>query len=245
MALAARIAVFDIDGVLLPSDGDAVAAYVGAFERCFGVGGIDQDWNSYRTRNDIGIAEEILATHFGRPARVGEIATLFETYLQSLERDLAANPNRPRPLAGMGEAVAALAEEGRTALALATSNVRRAARLRLTRAGLWPYFPYGGFAEDGVNKTAILGSVLQQFRGLRGGEISRGSVVFLGDQPSDLAAAGHHGVHFLGVAQDLQGRESLHRAGARQIVTDLADPAALIAQLEELWQGPAPRTDRT
>ncbi len=219
--------VFDIDGVLLRLTSGETQAYVGAFERCFGIIGVSEDWNSYKKRNDIEIAKEILAIHFGRAADRRDVEKVLGDYVEFLAAGLSAGRLAPEILPGAIETVLELAARPGLCLALATANTRAAAELRLSRAGLWPRFHCGGFAEDGEDKTAILHAVIAKCRDRSGRSILPEDVLFLGDQPSDARAARTNGTRFIGIAAGEAQRRSLRSAGAGSVIPRLSVHACL------------------
>ena len=217
-----RAVIFDIDGVLLHLTATETQTFVGAFARSFQITGIDQDWNNYKKRNDVEIAKEILARHFGRPATAAELAQLCDDYLADLEAGLEDGRIVPEVLPGVRETLEALTGQSPDlCLALATANLSTAAELRLGRADLWQPFHCGGYAEDGEDKTAILSAVIAKCGRWAGRPIAPHEVLFLGDQPSDARAAVTNGTGFIGIAAEPAQRRRLEAAGAVTVIGSL------------------------
>lgn len=224
-----KAVVFDVDGVLLDLTADETGAFVGAFERCFAIDHVNQDWNVYRKRNDIEIAREILERALGREPDRRELARVLDEYVVRLEMGLSSGRITPRVRPGTEAVLEALQGRDGLALALATANLRAAARLRLSKAGLWRSFSCGGFAEDGEDKSAILRSVIEALAEQSASALRADEIVFIGDQPSDLRAAQDNGTGFIGIADEAGQRNLLKAAGAGRIMPRLS--------VEELFAG--------
>ncbi|MEM7170197.1 MAG: HAD hydrolase-like protein [Pseudomonadota bacterium] len=210
--------IFDVDGVLLELTPPETALFLQAFAP-LGIHTVSDDWNSYKKRNDLEIAKEVIETHFGRPAREDEVAAVIAHYLRTIEVGLTSGTLRPKVLLGVPTTLEALSSqrerEGRPRLGLASANLEQAARLRLRAVGLEAPFEVGGFAEHGTNKTETLTALIMQ------NDMPPNRVLFIGDQSSDTAAALENGVTFLGIASEPEHQAKLRLAGAQLIAPDL------------------------
>ena len=192
-----KVVIFDVDETLLRLRREESDAYVKSFEICYGITGINDDWQSYRQpTSDIGIAEEILMNHFGRRCREGEVATIEKTFI-GLLREINSEP-----VSGIQAVLEALAEMDGVGFALSTGNWEKVAGQRLAKAGIGKYFRFGGFAEDGYGKTAILGAALEKCRQAWPDLTGNDGVIYIGDRLSDAEAACTHGTQFIGINPD-------------------------------------------
>ncbi len=207
--------VFDINGVLLDLTQPEIAVYLNAFKTC-GIDHVSDDWNSYKTRNDIEIIREVLTQHFRQAPSEADIATVIQAYLLALDEGLHNRSIVPKVIPGARETIAALKKHDELKLGLASANIERAARLRLAAVDMEQAFDAGGFAELGVNKSQILAALIDAYK------ISPNRLLFIGDHPSDVAAAHENGVEFLGIAEQPELQAKLRLAGAQEIISSVA-----------------------
>ena len=223
-----RAVVFDIDGTLLEHSPAADETYLEAFDLAFGINALSDDWDGYAAINDVGIAREILGRHFGRDCTDAELRCVLDGYASALGRRLSDGAIERRSIAGARSALDMLSRRAGVCLGLATANLREVAELILASAGLWHFFRCGGYAEDGSDKTAILGAAIARCQTVLDTRLTPGDVVFIGDHPSDFRAARDHGTHFVGMGYHPECRARLRVAGADWIVGDVTELAKLL-----------------
>jgi phosphoglycolate phosphatase-like HAD superfamily hydrolase len=228
--------IFDIDGVLLHLTRQEEQKFFDAFRAVAGLAEhhIDPDWNSYRVRNDVAIASELLERHFGRVPDETEVWSVLDHYTATVEDGLAAGELVIEVIDGAELLLDALARSGRLHLGLATANIRGVAVARLHHAGLWGPFTACGYAESGGPKIEILRSAVADLRDAEGNAVPPERIVFLGDQLGDLAAARENGVHFIGVSTQAAQREVLRDNGAKLVVANHDDTGEIITSLLDL-----------
>lgn len=226
-------AIFDIDGVLLHLTPPEEACFFDAFRHHVGIAErhLDPDWNSYRVRNDVAIAAELLERHLERVPEEDEVRSVLNHYIGTVKCGLESGALAPQAIDGAARLVARLADMGRLHLGIATANLRRAAEARLRHAGLWGQFTACGTAESGGPKSEILHSVISDLRDADGRPLPRQRIVFLGDQLSDLAAARENGVHFIGVSTSERQRTVLRSGGAEIVLATHDETEATIFRL--------------
>ena len=125
---------------------------------------------------------------------------------------------------------------------MATANLREVAELILASAGLWHFFRCGGYAEDGSDKTEILGAAIRRCQAVLDARLAPGDVIFIGDHPGDFRAARDHDVRFVGMGYHPECRARLREAGADWIV---GDETELAQQLVDPIFSMAPPGDST
>ena len=153
-----------------------------------------------------------------------------DTYVRHLQ-DAVAVADRFRVLPGVPELLSALAGRAGLAIGLGTGNVERGARLKLDRARLNHYFPFGGFGSDCEQRSDLLrvGAARGAARLACPREACR--VVVIGDTPRDVTAAQAIGAESVVVATGGHTREELRAAEPTALFDDLTDPAVLAAIL--------------
>ncbi|MGI9414562.1 MAG: HAD family hydrolase [Hyphomicrobiales bacterium] len=231
--MASHAVIFDIDGVLLHLTRQEETRFFDAFRTTHAVAEhhIDPDWNSYRVRNDVAIAGELLGRHFGRTPLEAEVRAVLDHYVGTIEDGLAQGALVTHVIDGAKDLLDHLGERFALHLGLATANVRGAAEARLRHAGLWGPFTACGYAESGGPKIEILKSAIGALRDGNGDPVPPDRVVFLGDQLGDLAAARENDVHFIGISTNPDQRRTLERNGAETVYGDHNRTASKIAEL--------------
>ena len=225
--------IFDIDGVLLHLTRPEEQTFFDAFRVTLGIAEehLNPDWNSYRVRNDVAIAEELLERHLGRAPNTAEVQSVLDHYVGTIENGLAAGELVTRAIEGAADLVNTLEEAHKFHLGLATANLRGAAQARLRHAGLWGPFTACGYAESGGPKIEILRSAVAGLHDAQGDSLTPEQVVFLGDQLGDLAAARENGVHFIGVSPQPAQRDVLRAGGAEIVLANHDDTVTTIRRL--------------
>lgn len=227
-----KIVIFDIDGTLLELLQAETDAYLRAFDVCYGITGLSDDWDNYRFRTDIEIAREILDRHFARPCTTSEVSRVLNTYASLLHSEVYGRGIMPKLIPGIRDVLYTLGKRMNIGLALATGNPVQISKLRLEKADIWKYFGCGAFAEDGNDKISILSKALSRCREIWHDFIPTEDFIFIGDHPNDAVAAQTLGVHFVGVTDQ---KERLRGLVNDQIHSDYRDLDGFLKHLERLW----------
>ena len=198
-----RLVLFDIDGTLLLSGGAGTRSLYRAFQIRYG---IEPDWTLIRFdgKTDPLIIEEIIS-QYGVDAEPGQ--ELYDTYLSILPDEIRRSPNF-QVLAGARELVIHLSADPNCLIGLATGNVETGARLKVERAGLSAYFPFGGYGSDSGDRTELIRTAIR-----RGGELAAprvpDKVFVIGDTPRDIRHGRAAGASTIAVATGNYGLEEL------------------------------------
>jgi beta-phosphoglucomutase-like phosphatase (HAD superfamily) len=227
-----RVVIFDIDGTLLELLRAESDAYLRAFDVCYGITGLSDNWDSYRFRTDIEIAREILNRHFSRQCTASELKRVLDTYELLLQREVYGRGMLPKLIPGIRNLLDTLNKQENTGLALATGNPVQISKLRLEKADIWKYFGCGAFAEDGNDKTSILSKALNRCGEIWHDSIRLEDVIFIGDHPTDVVAAQTLGVHFVRVTAQM-GR--LRGLISDKMYSDYRELNDFLKHLEQLW----------
>lgn len=230
-AAPAYAVIFDIDGVLLHLTRQEEWLFFDAFRVVHSVAEqhMNPDWNSYRVRNDVEIAGELLERHFGRMAEPHEVDAVFEHYTGTIETGLAQGTLHVKAIDGAKGLLDRLTGRGDLHLGLATANIQGAADTRLHNAGLSGYYAVAGYAEARGPKINILAHAIAQLEDKGGIPAER--IVYLGDQLGDLAAARENDVHFVGMSPSPEQRQVLRDNGAATVSEGHHETEALILGL--------------
>jgi phosphoglycolate phosphatase-like HAD superfamily hydrolase len=221
-----KAVIFDVDGVLLNLTPPEVDGFFEPFREIYGLTGLSRDWNSYRTRNDVLIVEEIIGTHFKRPLKPDEFSAWRQRYLEIIRDWLARRVFAVEVIPGALDLLRDLSASG-VITGIATANIIDAARIRLESAGLWPHIHYASGAEDGGPKQEILAHLVSRL-GLR-----QGDVIYIGDNLNDVAAGHSVAGHFIGFSTEREQRRILRNHGAELVVSNHMGTRRLLKPLLE------------
>ena len=224
------IVLFDIDGTLIHSGGAGRKAFERSLEELYG-------WREALTglaidgRTDPAIAEAAFLRHRGEPPTDAELSRVFELYLQKLFWEVRRS-RRFRVLPGVRPLLEQLGRRAGVAVGLATGNIETGARIKLARAGLNRYLPFGGFGSDSADRTTLIRIAIARGRErLRVGGGSDEAFV-VGDTPLDVQSGRQAGARTVAVATGPCTSEELSRAGADIVLRDLTGIETFLSLLE-------------
>ena len=223
------IALFDIDGTLMTTNGAGRRAFSRTFETLYGRADACASF-AFGGLTDRSIVRRGLEV-IGVPATGAAIDAWLDTYIHNLQDELqhaAAGLVRPNP--GVESAVLAARENG-MAVGLGTGNILAGARLKLEQVELHRHFAFGGFGSDAEQRIDLIRIGAQRGAALLGKPLSACRVVVIGDTPHDVAAGQAIGAECIGVGTGRYSAKTLRDHGAHAAFDDLSDPAALDALL--------------
>ena len=214
--------LWDIDGTLIASGGAGMRALRVALNGVFSMDGPLDDID-FAGRTDLWIMRRIFAK-FGVAATEENFTRCFDAYVAALPAEMA-NPSA-RVLPGVPTLLAAVAARPDVAQGLLTGNMRRGAAVKLGHHGLWNYFPFGAFADDGELRNDLGPHALRRAREHTGADFTPARVWVIGDTPHDIACARAIGARALAVATGSQNVSDLASHAPDAVLADLADLTA-------------------
>jgi phosphoglycolate phosphatase-like HAD superfamily hydrolase len=132
--------------------------------------------------------------------------SFFLLYLSFLGEELSDGKGF-RVLSGARELVSVLDRHQDFLVGLATGNIQEGARLKLDRAGLGSFFPFGGFASDSEDRTELTRIAVERAHDRADGEVER--VFVIGDTPRDIIHGKEAGAITVAVASGNYSLETL------------------------------------
>ena len=198
-----RLVLFDIDGTLLLSGGAGTRSLHRAFQIRYG---IEPDSTSIRFdgKTDPLIIQELISIYDLDDEPGPE---LYDIYLSILPDEIRRSPNF-QVLAGARELVIQLSADPNFLIGLATGNVETGARMKVERAGLSSYFPFGGYGSDSGDRTELIRAAIR-----RGSELTAplvpDEVFVIGDTPRDIRHGRAAGAITIAVATGNYGLDEL------------------------------------
>jgi phosphoglycolate phosphatase-like HAD superfamily hydrolase len=225
---AERLLLFDIDGTLV-TGGPAKEAFRLAMVEAFGTAG-DIHVHEFAGKTDPQIARELLRAAGLLDADIDQgLPALWRGYLRELEARLAALPMEILP--GVRDLIEALAGSTGIAMGLVTGNIADGARLKLGSAGLYDFFPLGGFGSDAEERDHLPAVALDRAHAAVGVAFAREQVIVVGDTPRDVACGRAHGLRTVAVATGNFAAEELEATGADVVFDDFSDLERALAAL--------------
>jgi phosphoglycolate phosphatase len=245
-----RLLLFDVDGTLVMTGGAAVRAMNAAFEEVFGVRGAFAGV-SLAGRTDGAILADALARAFPSPASAaaaggtavsqpidGAVARYKSAYFARFAEEILkpvpfdqARPSWARfkgVYPGVRELLDALLPRPDVFLGLLTGNYAQGARIKLTYFDLWRYFTCGAFADDSLDRPALVPVAIERAKAAGCPPVAPRDVVIIGDTPLDVACARAAGVSSVAVATGGFSTDTLRAAGADVVFDTFANTNAVV-----------------
>ncbi len=176
-------------------------------------------------RTDRGIFREALLAHGADAERL--IDETMEAYLAALPGALASRDGRVLP--GVWDLLNTL--EGKAAMGLATGNMERGAKAKLSHYQLWDRFRGGGFGDVTVVRREVIEQAIGSIAAAHGIDPEPERAVVIGDTPLDVEAGQQAGARVLGVGTGRFTPRELLDSGADYAVEDLSDTAGVVQVL--------------
>ena len=145
-----------------------------------------------------------------------EIDAVLDRYLVALADECARKVYVAQP--GIPELIERLRTRAGVLLGLCTGNLARGAELKLTSAGLWGAFRFGGYGSDAEPRPDIVRTAWERARSLGATE-----ALVIGDTPRDVLAAHEAGLPACAVATGRWTVQQLAEHGAEVLLEDFTD----------------------
>ena len=216
-----RAVLFDIDGTLISTGGAGARSWRYAFEELHGV---PADIGEF---TDAGMTDPVVARLTFRAA-VGhdpsptELATVMAAYLDRLPYEVEHSDGY-RVLDGAEDVLRRLGRDG-ILLGITSGAVEAAAHIKLSRAGLNRYFPFGGYGSDSADRVELTRRAIERGGMLIGDTIAPADVFVVGDTPKDVEAAHGAGCVAVATATGHYDRDQLAATGAEHVLGSLREP---------------------
>jgi len=226
MQRQARLILFDLDGTLVNTGGAGLRAFDRALAEEFGPG-MNLNVVKPAGMTDPAIFYEIYLHNRGRMPDADESKRLFQSYLRFLREEIATSAGF-RVLAGVEPLLERLDAIEELHLGLGTGNLETGAKIKLERANLNRFFPFGGFGSDSDDRDTVLSTAVERGRRRLPGGWEIETVFVVGDTPRDVASGKAIGARTLAVASGPYSRDELLTSGPDLATDDLLDGDSLV-----------------
>ena len=223
-----RLALFDIDGTLLLSDGAGRRAIHRALLEVFG--GVGPEDHRFDGKTDPQIVRELMRHEGHDDAHIdSRMERLLERYVTYLTEEMADPRHDPQVLPGVIPLLEALHVRDDVVLGLLTGNLFEGARVKLAGVGIDPdLFVVGAFGSDHENRPELPAIALARANDQLGLDLGGGDVVVIGDTPADVTCGRGIGARAIGVATGRFSTGELAEYGAMAAFVDLSDTPAVV-----------------
>jgi phosphoglycolate phosphatase len=217
--------LFDIDGTLISTGGASDRSWKAAFKELHGVD-VDPPAVTGKGVPDPEVGRVVFASAIGREPTSEEADALMRRRLDHLPGEVASSPNYVVK-DGVVEVLEKLIVDGKM-LGLTTGNVEEAAHIKLSRANLNRFFPFGGYGSDSPDRTELTKKALERGQLVSGRTLDLERTFSCGDTPRDVEAGHGAGLRVVGVATGEYTVEELLEAGADAAVRSLREGLPLL-----------------
>jgi len=226
---AGIMVLFDIDGTLVHTGGAGRRALERMFVREFGVENAFQGY-PFSGRTDPRIMRDAFARWFGRESTQEEYEKAHAGYVELVKEELLATPHLMLVLPGVVDLLEALHDRN-IPTGLATGNIEEGGYLKLRAAGLWHYFPFGGFGSDAEDRGELTSIAIRRGCEHARAEIPPSRCFVIGDSPLDVHAAHAVNAPCIAVMTGWSTREELLAEKPEYLLDDLSDTQEVLRLL--------------
>jgi phosphoglycolate phosphatase len=217
--------LFDIDGTLISTGGASDRAWKRAFKELQDVD-VDVPAVTGKGVPDPEVGRVVFTSALGRDPTEQEAAALMRRRLDHLSEEVENSPGF-EVHDGVVELLEKLTDDG-VLLGLTTGNVEEAAQIKLARANLNRFFPFGGYGSDSPNRTELTKKALERAELVSGDSLYLARCFSCGDTPRDVEAGHGAGIRVVGVATGEFTVEELLEAGADAAIHSLVEGLPLL-----------------
>jgi len=226
-----NLLLFDVDGTLILTGGAGTRSFQRTFRELFKTEAV-LDGIRFHGRTDLEIVEDIFIKALNRLPAPDELHTICNRYLTYLEEEVRHSPGY-RIMPGLPGLLEILAARSEVCMGLATGNLEGAARIKLNRADLNQYFPFGGYGSDAKDRTVLIRTAIERGRNLLGRSHDEVRVFVIGDTDLDICCGREAGATTVAVATGGDSWETLVQASPDYLLKDLSRPEEFLAILGE------------
>ncbi|HEX6791090.1 MAG TPA: HAD family hydrolase [Candidatus Krumholzibacteria bacterium] len=215
-----KLVLFDIDGTLVDCGGQARLAFADALMRVMGTTGALAGYDFSGKLDPRIVIDLLMSMGFTRDEAVRRMPEVRAEYLHRLEQTLKVEKMKLLP--GVGELLESLAARDDIALGLLTGNWEQGGRIKIGRFDLNPYFPFGSFGDDALDRNDLPPIALDRAAKKHNRRFEPCNTVIVGDSLLDIACAHAHGIRCLAVATGRTEPEILVAESPEWVVDSLA-----------------------
>ena len=219
--------LFDVDGLLITTGGAGAKSWRFAFNELYGIPAEIGEFTEAGMTDPI-VGRLTFTSVLGHEPSPAELARVVSHYLMRLPEEVAHSAGY-RVLDGVEELLPRLCRAG-FLLGITTGAVEAAAHIKLGRANLNRFFPFGGYGSDSADRGELTRKAIDRASGILGSRLDSQRVLVLGDTPKDIAAAHAAGAIGVGVASGNYSEDELRNSGADYVLAALTQELPGVAE---------------
>lgn len=226
-----KLALFDIDGTLITSEGVGRASMRRALAEVFGSSG--NEGYRYDGKTDKQIVREVMQLEGHSNTTIDErMEHLMSRYVAGLEEGIRTGRYNVRPLPGVVELLGALEKRDDVVLGLLTGNIIEGAKRKLAAAGLrMETFRVNAFGSDHEHRPNLPAIAQQRASDTLGFDLEGGQLVVIGDTPADIECGRSLGAKAIAVATGHYSAEDLRAHNPYAVFETLADTPRVVESI--------------
>jgi phosphoglycolate phosphatase-like HAD superfamily hydrolase len=222
-----KLLLFDIDGTLIKTRGRGRIALTAAAEAEF-QHPIEIYFKDFAGSTDRRIVLEMIDRNGIEVEDVeSAIDRVLIRYVELLKRQMAS-PDSVEVLPGVKQLLDAISQDGEFAPGLLTGNIEQGARIKLTPAGLNPYFAFGAYGDDDANRNKLPEFARQRAEEIYRENFAPGQTWIIGDTPKDIDCGKANGLRTLAVATSAWSVEDLAANQPDAVLPGLEDTEKIL-----------------
>lgn len=214
-----KLLLFDIDGTILTTFGQAKEAFRFALKEVFGADG-RIDHFSWSGKLDPNIVIELMT---GEGFEMDYILKNLDKTLNLYEKTLEKNiiPEKITVKDGVIEVLEESIKKGNILLGLCTGNTPEGARIKLSAVNLYRFFKVGAYGTDGESREKLPPIAKRRAEEFFNIKIKDNNVYVIGDAPADIQSARYNGFHSIAVSSGFHKKEELERYNPDLLIENL------------------------
>lgn len=177
------------------------------------------------------IREALKKVQYDGDAIQYEVQRLLDLYIERLKKRYPSY-NKPQLYNDCVKLVDRCKGEG-WPVGLLTGNLKRGAKIKLERFGIWDRFDFGVFGEDGREREDLVRMASGVARNALGEAYSSGEMIMVGDTPNDARVAYLNGLRSLIVARHPEWKSRILRENPTLLVDSFDDIETIIRWMKK------------
>lgn len=214
-----KLLLFDIDGTLISTHGIPRKAMGKVLMERYDNFNYDDGFN-FSGRTDWEIVEHLLRFD-DRKVDTETVHSILDSFAAELDVHLK-NGKKPLIYPGVIELLERLSQSENIYLGLVTGNILRGAEIKLSSAGLWGYFPVGGYGDDARNRSDLPPIAIERARDHYKISFKEPDIWIIGDSTRDVACAKDNRLRSLAVSTGWTEYDVLKKCQPDHLLTDLS-----------------------
>lgn len=202
-----KLLLFDIDGTILTTFGQAKNAFEKALNFVFGTAGNINKFSWSGKLDPVIVFELMEEAGFSKEFIFENLEKTLNLYEKFLEENL--DPKKVILKEGIVEVLEEASKREDIILGLCTGNTPNGARIKLSSVNLWNYFKVGAFGTDGKKRIELPPIAKKRAEDLIKKEILNENVFVIGDSPLDIESGKANGFKSIAVSSGFHKKEEL------------------------------------